>query len=160
MALYLKGQSPCQNATPCGRILKITYDWAGTGMADLDTGTEFLGSKVGYDCPGGGSYMRFITGDDTGVNGKELVEIEVDRALADGAWTSTVLINLFAHWYPAGSDKQGTITIKAKTVKGILCSDESAEQTKTVYINERSSNCATYFAGNITYSSSGTFILN
>ncbi len=76
-----------------------------------------------------------------------------------GLWTSSVVINCFAHWYPSGSTKSGTVILRAKTIKGILCTDESAEQTKTLFIAVRGSNCSINPVGTITYNADGSFTL-
>jgi hypothetical protein len=159
MALYIKGQGDCQNAIPCGRILRVTYDWTATAVSDLDTGTSFLTEKAGYACSPTGTYVRFVTGDSTANASKEIVEIEVERALIAGAWSSSVVIACCAHWYPAGSGKSGSVTLRVKTVKGILCDSDSAEQTKTVTIAATASGCSTNQIGTITYNADGTFSL-
>ena len=57
--------------------LVITYDWYGTGMYDLDTGTTFLGATFGYGCGGGAAndYCEWVGGDNTGLNGEEVVRV-------------------------------------------------------------------------------------
>jgi hypothetical protein len=159
MARYIKGQSDCQNAIPCGRILRVTYDWTMTAVSDLDTGTSFLTEKAGWSCSPYGTYVRFVTGDSTAMNSREIVEIEVERAMNAGLWTSSVVINCFAHWYPSGSTKSGTVILRAKTIKGILCTDESAEQTKNLFIAVRGSSCSINPVGTITYNADGSFTL-
>jgi hypothetical protein len=159
MALYLKGQSDCLNAIPCGRILRVTYDWTMTGVSDLDTSTAFLTEKAGWSCSPYGNYVRFVTGDSTGTNSRETVEIEVERAMNDGRWNSSVVINCFAHWYPAGSTKSGNVVLRAKTITGILCTDESAEKTKPLFISATGSSCSVNPVGTITYNADGSFTL-
>jgi len=80
--------------------LIIQYTWP-ADQSDLDTGTAFLGTRVGYDC-GSSPYMSF-SGDDTSSGGSETIIVRIDEALQNGAWTDTATVFLRAGWYsPAG----------------------------------------------------------
>ncbi len=89
--------------------LQIIYTWTHE-QYDLDTGTEFLGDRVGYGYDGA-EYMEF-SGDDTEAGGREVVTIDLYRALLDGAWGVSVGIDLRAGWYgPAGGTGPATVTV-------------------------------------------------
>ena len=69
--------------------LEITYDWSGTDMYDLDSSTQAFGETVGWDCENVEIYVKWIGGDNTGLNGSERVDVLVDDARKDGLWTSS-----------------------------------------------------------------------
>lgn len=95
--------------------LTIKYDWGGTGMRDLDTQTSAFGESVGYACGGSGTYVQWIGGDDTGLNGYEQVDVLVDKAKKDGLWTSSYNISCFAGWYqPAGGSGPANLVVEYK----------------------------------------------
>ena len=97
--------------------LEISYTWPLTEV-DLDTGTEFLGEQVGYDCGPRTRYMSF-SGDDTSAGGKETVNVTLQLALDDGAWDATqgISVNLRAGWFiPANG--RGPATVSARFADG------------------------------------------
>lgn len=117
-------------------------------MHDLDTGTTFLGDKAGWSCGSGGDYMSW-SGDDTSADGTETITVDVEKALDDGAWASSVVIDCAAGWYiPAGGSGSATLTVKYR----------GDTQTKTVSPGSQSS-CATTGVATITVYDDGTFSL-
>ena len=134
--------------------LAVKYGWEGTGMADLDTRTEFLTESVGWSCGDSGTYVAWLAGgdgemDDTSVDGFERVDVRVDLARTNGQWTSSVNIELYAGWYiPAGGSGDATVTV---TYRGITAS-------KTISPGSQN-NCASTSVGTITVYSDGTFEL-
>ena len=76
------------DCTCCGPDeLTVIYYWE---QDDLDTVTTFCGASTGYACAGG-PYMTY-TGDDTGQRMYEKTVIDIGRAKADRAWTSSTTI--------------------------------------------------------------------
>lgn len=152
MAIYIKSQCGACGPSPCEKRgeLAIDYDWSGTGMRDLDTKTAFLGAEVGWSCGSGSAYLHWTTSDNTGVDGEEHVDVEVDTARAAGLWTSSVAIGLFAGWYtPAGGS--GPALVRA-TYKGVT-------KVKTISPGSQSS-CASTSVGTVTVYDDGTFDLS
>ena len=95
--------------------LTIKYDWGGTGMRDLDTKTSAFGESVGYGCGGSGTYVKWIGGDNTGLNGYEQVDVLVDLAKTNGLWTSSYNISCFAGWYkPAEGSGPANLIVEYK----------------------------------------------
>ncbi len=95
--------------------LRITYDWAGTGMTDLDTKTTFLGQKVGAACGPTAftEHLTLLAGDDNGLDGRERIEVRVEAAWLAKLWTSSVNIGLFAGWHN-GSGGSGPATVSVE----------------------------------------------
>ena len=145
-ALRLEGKATC---ACCPYQLVIIYDWAGTGMYDLDTKTEFLGEALGWSCTNLGNYARWISGDDTSQNGSERVDVRVDDARRDGLWTSSVNVGLHAGWY-SPAHGSGPASVRA-TYRGVT-------QSKTISPGSQN-NCASTRVGTIIVSSDGTFTL-
>jgi hypothetical protein len=143
------GACACCSDQQCGTLL-ITYDWSGTGQNDLDTGTTFLGVKVGYSCGFSGPYISW-GGDNTSVNATERVEIRWLQALIDNQWSGSVNVDLAAGWFiPA--EGSGPCTVRVRCLEG------GPEQSKTIYPGEQSS-CASENVGYITIDDNGTFTL-
>jgi len=95
--------------------LTIKYDWSGTGMSDLDTQTTAFGESVGYACGNSGTYVQWIGGDNTGLNGFEQVDVLVDTARSAGLWTSSYNIQCFAGWFaPAGGSGPANLIVEYK----------------------------------------------
>jgi hypothetical protein len=137
------------SACPQCQFLELTirYSWAGTGMYDLDTGTTFLDTKVGWSCGDGDEYIEWVSGDDTSIDGEEEVNVKVDSARADGLWTSSVEIFLYAGWYePAGGSGNATVFV---TYNGITDSVTITPGTQ--------SDCASSSVGTVTVYDNGTF---
>lgn len=89
-------------------ILTITYSWSGS--PDLDTGTSFLGSTVGYGFSGSSAYMAW-TGDNT-ATGSESVIIDLASAWDAEEIDTFADIVAMADWYPpAGGAGPATITV-------------------------------------------------
>lgn len=107
------GKASCS----CCFQLTIKYDWSGTGMYDLDTKTTAFGESVGFACGGSGTYVQWIGGDNTGLNGFERVDVLVDTARTDGLWTSSYNIDCFAGWFePAGGSGPANLVVEYKGV--------------------------------------------
>jgi hypothetical protein len=95
--------------------LTIKYDWSGTGMRDLDTQTTAFGESVGFACGNSGTYVQWIGGDNTGLNGFEQVDVLVDTARSAGLWTSSYNIQCFAGWYePAEGSGPANLIVEYK----------------------------------------------
>jgi len=95
--------------------LTIKYDWSGTGMRDLDTNTTAFGESVGFNCGDSGTYVQWIGGDNTGLNGYEQVDVLVDKAKTDGLWTSSYNISCNAGWFkPAGGSGPANLIVEYK----------------------------------------------
>jgi len=91
--------------TLSGVSLIITYSWP-ADIPDLDTGTEFLGSTVGYDCGYVSRYFNF-SGDNTDLGGSETVIVLLGKFYDETNYTRGTenIINLNAGWY---TGKNGT----------------------------------------------------
>ena len=94
------------SCTCCPELeLEIMYDWRGTGMIDLDTGTSAFGENVGYSCGFSGDYVVWLPGsggiaqDDVSEDGFERVNVKVDQARLDSLWGASVNIECAAGWY-------------------------------------------------------------
>jgi hypothetical protein len=111
--LLREGKASC---TCCDLYqLTIKYDWGGTGMSDLDTKTTAFGESVGFACGNSGTYVQWIGGDNTGLNGYEQVDVLVDKAKTDGLWTSSYNIDCFAGWYePAEGSGPANLIVEYK----------------------------------------------
>jgi len=85
--------------TLSGVSLIITYSWP-ADIPDLDTGTEFLGSTVGYDCGYESTYINF-SGDNTDLGGSETVIVLLGKFYDETNYTRGTenIINLNAGWY-------------------------------------------------------------
>lgn len=95
--------------------LTIKYDWSGTGMRDLDTQTAAFGESVGFSCGDSGTYVQWIGGDNTGLDGYEQVDVLVDNAKSDGLWTSSYNIDCFAGWFaPAEGSGPANLVVEYK----------------------------------------------
>lgn len=95
--------------------LTVKYSWEGTGQRDLDTNTTAFGESAGWSCGSGGSYVQWITGDQTGQDAFEQVDIRVQDARGDGLWTSSYNIEAFAGWYaPAGGSGSAQLIVEFK----------------------------------------------
>jgi hypothetical protein len=107
--------------------LTIKYDWSGTGMRDLDTKTTAFGESVGYACGDSGTYVQWIGGDNTGLNGYEQVDVLVDLAKTNGLWTSSYNIECFAGWFtPRGGSGPADLIVEYKNkIKSKLISPGS-----------------------------------
>ena len=127
----------------CCTLFQITveYSWAGTGQRDLDTATTAFGYTLGFACGGEGNpYVKWITGDNISVNGREQVDVLVDTARQDGLWTSSTNIVCKAGWYsPAGGSGPATLIVSYKN------------RTKTQSISPGSQNgCASTTVATVT----------
>lgn len=118
----------------------IEYDWSGTGMSDLDTSTIAFGENVGYSCGNGVLYLNWISGDNTDLDGLETVNASVNKAFADGLWTSSYNIECYAGWFtPAGGSGNALLRV---TYRGFT-------KTKTISPSSQSS-CASSSVATIT----------
>lgn len=133
----------------------IKYTWEGTGQKDLDTQTTYLTESVGWSVEApSGTYVDWLPGgsgatDDTTVNGFERIDVRVDTAKADGLWTDSTTIYLFAGWYiPEGGSGSAIVeVIYAGTTK-----------SKTIYPGSQHTAASTPVGSVVVYSN-GTFDL-
>lgn len=89
--------------------LVVAYSWPNS-QKDLDTGTLFLGSAVGFR-HGGSVYMNW-SGDNTSTGGVERVVVDIHQSFLDSGWNGTVTITLRAGWYsPAGGSGSATVYV-------------------------------------------------
>lgn len=90
--------------------IAVKYSW-GADVRDLDTGTEFLDSVVGFGCGIGSVYVT-DPGDDTGAAGSETVIIDVIQARIDGFWSAQTAIQMRAGWFaPRGGSGPATLRV-------------------------------------------------
>lgn len=82
-------------------MLKVQYTWP-LDQRDLDTSTTFLDTSVGTFCGSSAQYMTF-SGDDTSSGGEEVVAIQLQQALADGAWSGSTKLEFRTGWYEFSS---------------------------------------------------------
>lgn len=87
-------------------IITIIYSWL--NMPDLDTGTEFLGNRVGYGY-GTAPYMTW-TGDQT-ADGNETITVDLAKAWEDGVISEMTDIICAADWFPPSSSGPATLTV-------------------------------------------------
>lgn len=132
-------------------ILEIYYDWTGTGQRDLDTGTTFLETKVGYACGFGDDYIQW-SGDNVSSDSFEVVYIFITNSLNDGLWNDDIVVDLAAGWY-APANGYGPAIVRA-----LIRGKPETEQSKTINPGVQFG-CATTSVGFITINSDGTFIL-
>jgi hypothetical protein len=104
-----------ENAT--NLVLIVDYTWP-MDKSDLDTRTSFLGRNVGFRC-GSGDYMNWL-GDEKDNEGIESVEIRVGDALADGAWTGSVSINLSEGWHGSSTKGAASVTVRSEPGANVL----------------------------------------
>jgi hypothetical protein len=89
--------------------LVVAYSWPNS-QKDLDTGTLFLGSAVGFR-HSGSVYMNW-SGDNTSTGGVERVVVDIHQSYLDSGWSGTVTITLRAGWYsPAGGAGSATVYV-------------------------------------------------
>jgi hypothetical protein len=98
-----------------GLTLVIEYSWP-ADQRDLDTGTVFLGSTVGYLCGGSVPYI-FFSGDDTKIGGKETVKVRLGISFNEGQWVDEVFVDLNAGWF--GSNDRGPASVTAYTERDL-----------------------------------------
>jgi hypothetical protein len=88
----------------------VEYTWP-PDQSDLDTGTTFLGSTVGFSWASTATYMNW-TGDDVTEGGSEIVAIDINGAAEAGALPSSFQITCAAGWYiPAGGSGPATLHV-------------------------------------------------
>jgi len=143
------------------KVLEIRYEWINSSSRDLDTGTTFLGNKVGWACGSGSQYMIW-SGDSVGSSSVETVKIEIKRALEDKAWSKSTTIQLAAGWYiPARGS--GPAKIWASCKKGIYDTIPVGKYQTIDISPGQQRNCASTPVGSIVVSErngSITFKLN
>lgn len=142
--------SSSSSASACDALL-ITYDWSETSSRDLDTGTLFLGTKVGWSCGNGNAYITW-GGDNTGSNATETVTVYFRNALNAGLWTNVTSVTLYAGWYsPAGGS--GPARVRARCLSG------GPEQSISISPGSQN-NCASTYVGQITIWKNGVFFFS
>jgi hypothetical protein len=132
--------------------LTIKYSWEGTGQRDLDTKTEAFGEVAGWSCGDGGLYVQWITGDNTGQDAFEQVDIRVSDARRDGLWSSSANIACFAGWYaPAQGSGSAALIVeyrgksKTKTISPGSQSGCASTSVGTVTVYSATQNDGSYF---------------
>ena len=97
--------------------LVIVYDWSGTNLTDLDTSTRAIWASVteshGFNCLNIEKYMKWIGGDDFGINGSETVNVKIATAKSANEWSSSLNVNLHAWWYPKFPEEDGYVKVTA-----------------------------------------------
>lgn len=93
--------------------LVAQYTWP-ADVTDLDTGTTFLGFRVGYSCGGASTTYLEWSGDDTSTGGIEIVKARLGESRAAGLWTSVSTVDFRAGWY-ACSVSRGPMTLTVFT---------------------------------------------
>ena len=130
-------EEPCCCEEKCD-VIKITYDWSDIDSRDLDTGTYWLGRKVGWRCAPPSPYMSW-DGDDTRKNATEVVLIYWKRALDAGEWTEETAVELSAGWYtPAGGSGPAKVRVECQDN-----TDPEKVQVKNIAPGQQNG-CATY----------------
>ncbi len=146
-----------------GLVLVVDYSWP-ADFADLDTATVFLGSSVGFGCPGDSNsdYLEWYD-DDKRKGGTETVKISLGSSFDDAKWTSQVIVDFNAGWY--GKTSKGPATIIAYTEKTL--SDGTVERNNNAVLLEIKepgfqNGCASTHVGtaNVTVGSDGNVIID
>lgn len=105
------------NFWPVGSVdelqLVIQYSWP-LDQRDLDSGTSFLNTKVGYSCGNGGQHISY-SGDHTGAGGTETIRIDIGKSFEQNEWSEQVPVKLHAHWYNNAGSGPATVTIFTET---------------------------------------------
>jgi len=155
-ALVLSPKPGTSNPCCCGgcEILQIIYDWTDSSSKDLDTGTTFLGKKVGWSC---GSVWPYISwgGDNTSASATENALIYFKAALDNGLWSGSTTVNLAAGWY---SPARGSGPAKVRVI--CYTDPESVEPQEKQISPGSQNNCASTSVGSVTINEDGTFTLN
>ncbi|KAL3927343.1 MAG: hypothetical protein SGBAC_013124 [Bacillariaceae sp.] len=139
------------NFWPAGSLdglqLVIQYSWP-LDQRDLDSGTSFLSTKVGYQCGNGGQHMSY-SGDDTGAGGTETIRIDLGKSFEQNEWSEQVPVKLHAHWYSNAGSGPATVTVFTET-KLTGGSVVAGPRTFSFPINPLGSNgCATRLVGTV-----------
>ena len=135
-------------------VLKITYDWSESSSRDLDTGTTFVGTKVGWSCGNGNQYISW-SGDNTSQSASEYVLIYFKKALDDGLWNTSTTVNLAAGWYsPASGSGPAKVIVECYNV-----TDEDTKKEKVINPGSQN-NCASTNVGSVTIYEDGAFSLD
>lgn len=116
--------------------------WPNT-QRDLDTGTLFLGSSVGYAC-GSSPYMSF-SGDDTSAGGQETIIVDISGSHSASLWSSDVIVTLRAGWFtPARGTGPATVTVGLRQKAD---PDKVESATQLVVLPGTQSGCASTVVG-------------
>jgi von Willebrand factor type D domain len=124
-----------------GLFLVVEYSWP-LDQTDLDTGTFFLGSGVGYRCGSSSPYLLF-SGDNTEVGGIETVRVALGDSFESGDWVSTVSVNLRAGWFVSESSGPASLTVYAEQIDGA----RSEEVSLVIIPAETMAGCASKDVG-------------
>ena len=132
--------------------LTVKYSWEGTGQRDLDTNTIAFGESAGWSCGSGGAYVQWITGDNTGTDAFEQVDIRVNDARRAGLWSSSYNIHAYAGWYePAGGSGSASLIVfykgktKTKTISPGQQGGCASTQVATVTVYAEKQTDGSYF---------------
>jgi glutaredoxin-related protein len=96
-----------------GLVVVVEYTWP-LDQTDLDTGTQFLESVVGYRCGGSSPYLMW-SGDNRGSGGKEFVRVALGSAYEARAWNNSTSLLLNAAWYPPDSAGPATLSVAVQS---------------------------------------------
>lgn len=130
-------------------LVIVKYSWS-KDQTDLDTGTAFLGAKVGYLCGNTGETMNF-SGDDTSVEGDEVIMIRLGQTYKAGNWRSTTLIGLHAGWFHGLGSGPATVTVQAAQAEDGSWEATPLSRTLTFAINPLANQdgCSSFKVGTI-----------
>lgn len=126
--------------------LKLRYSW-GASQTDLDTGTEFLEEKVGFSCQISAEYLDWTTGDNTGSNGFESVEVNLSEAKVQGLWVNNTSVVANAGWFSSGSE--GPATLRVFLINSISKTEIAGSELSTVISPGAQSGCASKLVATI-----------
>lgn len=102
-------------------MLRVQYTWP-LDQSDLDTSTIFLDASVGTFCSSSATYMTF-SGDDTSTGGEEIVTIQLQQALADGAWSGSTKLEFRTGWYLGNASGPATLRVLLEDKSGSVVGD-------------------------------------
>lgn len=97
-----------------GLELLVRYSWEPTER-DLDTGTTFIGTTVGFNCGPPSQYIRF-SGDDTSTGGTETIVVSLGMARADKQWNRSTIVDFNAGWYNRESSSPATLRMSLRDI--------------------------------------------
>lgn len=126
-------------------VLVITYSWP-ADQPDLDTGTSFLDTKVGFACGSGNEYISF-SGDDTTFGGRETTKILLGASFSDNQWDSEVTISMATGWF--SNRGSGPASVSINTEKVVANVTVASEALSIVVDPGAQSGCATFEVGEV-----------
>jgi hypothetical protein len=128
--------------------LTIQYSWP-ANVPDLDTGTFFLGSGVGYSCGSSSPYLQF-SGDDTSTGGTETIIVLVGQAREAREWSNSTQLSLRAGWFsPSQGSGPATVSVFASRRYGAESTFMSTEAVALVIDPGSQNECAQTEVGEV-----------